>query len=336
MPDGNGADPGSSDFDDEFQPTPIPAKEVIAEIGNGSPLDREHLRSLSDPSDETVAAFLPLWPKLEPARRRELLATLQHLGDEDATLDFHRLHLTALRDPDAATRILAVRGLWEQDREDYMRLLTDILQHDAEASVRAAAADTLGQYAVSMEFGLLSEDAAADLSSALRERVEDVNESEEVRATSLEALGASSEDWVAELIGEMYDAGSHRLRIASLRAMGRNADDQWLGVLLHNFDDEDSRVRAAAAVSAGQLLLEDALDPLVALLDDAEEEVRIAAVQALGEIAGPTAERILGDLLGHMDPVVREAAREALAEAQFLGQAEIGEPDDDVLGGDPE
>ena len=329
MPNGNGTDPGTHDFDDELLPTAPPPDQVIREITSGAALNREHLRSLSEASDETVAAFMPLWGGLEPSRRRELLATMQHLGDEDATLDFHRLHLTALRDPDAATRILAVRGLWEQEREEYMRLLTGILQTDPEASVRAAAAETLGQYVVSMEFGLLSEDATDDLSSALRERVEDVNEAEEVRATSLEALGASSEDSVAELIGEMYDAGSHRMRIASLRAMGRNADDQWLGVLLHNFDDEDSRVRAAAAFSAGQLLLEEALDPLVALIDDEEEEVRVAAVQALGEIAGPTAERILSDLMGHSDETVRDAAREALAEAQFLGQTEARDSDGD-------
>jgi HEAT repeat protein len=336
VPNHNGADGGPSDHDDEYQPPAVPPEEVIREIASGSAMNLEHLRSLSNASDETVAAFMPLWPSLEPQRRRELLATLQHLGEEDATLDFHRLHLTALRDPDAATRILAIRGLWEQDREEYMRLLMDPLQADSEASVRAAAAEVLGQYVVGMEFGLMSEETADDLSSALRERIEDVNESEEVRATALEALGASSEDWVAELIGEQYDAGSHRMRIASLRAMGRNADDQWLGVLLHNFDDEDSRVRAVAALSAGQLLLEEALDPLVELIGDEDEEVQVAAVQALGEIAGPTVERILTDLMGHNDEHVRDAARSALAEVQFLGQVEVGEPDDDLLGKDEE
>ena len=39
------------------------------------------------------------------------------------TLDFHRIHLTALRDQDAATRILAVRGLWEEEKLEYMHLL---------------------------------------------------------------------------------------------------------------------------------------------------------------------------------------------------------------------
>ena len=59
-------------------------------------------------------------------------------GKQAVTLDFDRVHLTALQDPDPATRILAIRGLWEQEREDVMRLLVTTLRADTEASIKEA------------------------------------------------------------------------------------------------------------------------------------------------------------------------------------------------------
>jgi HEAT repeat protein len=274
--------------------------------------------------------MLGLWPTIEPHRRREILAAMQHLAAEDATLDFHRIHLSALRDEDAATRILAARGLWEQEREDYLRLLIDQLKTDPEPAVRETVAEVLGNFVVSMEFGFLGEEAGSDLTSALREAIEDVNEAEEVRASALAALGASSEDWVAELIGEQYESGGLRMRTASLLAMGRNADEQWLQVLLYNFDDEDPQVRAAAATATGQLLMEEAIDALLTLVDDTDEEVQVAAVKAIGEIAGEGAERILTDLTGRQEAHVRDAAREALIGAQLVGMDYVDDsPEDD-------
>jgi HEAT repeat protein len=308
----------ADDLDDSPAPV-IDPEDVVRALSAGETLSHDQLRALSAPSDAIVARMLSLWPALDPHRRRELLAAMQHLAAEDATLDFHRIHLSALRDHDAATRILAVRGLWEQEREDYLRLLIDQLKTDPEPAVREAVAEVLGNFVVSMEFGLLAEEVADDLTSALRECIEDVNEAEEVRAAALSALGASSEDWVAELIGEQYESGEVRMRAASLLAMGRNADEQWLPVLLYNFDDEDPQVRAAAATACGQLLMEEAIDALLTLVDDMDEEVQVAAVKAIGEIAGEGAERILTDLTGRQEAHVRDAAREALIGAQLVG-----------------
>ncbi len=307
------------DLDDDAPQPVVDPLDVIRSIAAGETLDHERLRALSVPPDEVVGRMLTLWPAIEAQRRREVLAALQHLATEDVTLDFHRIHLSALRDQDPATRILAVRGLWEQEREDYMRLLVEQLKSDAEPSVREAAADVLGNYVLNMEFGLLGEEAADDLTSALREAVEDVNEAEEVRASALSALGPSSEDWVAELISAQYESGEPRMRVASLLAMGRNADEQWLPILLYNFDDDEPQVRAAAATATGQLLMEEGIDPLLLLVDDSDEEVGVAAVMAIGEIAGEGAERILADLMGRQEPHIRDAAREALIAAQLIG-----------------
>src|SRR3546814_12638963 len=54
-------------------------------------------------------------------------SVLERLTEEDVTLDLHKIALTALRDPDPATRILAVRNLHNEDRPEYMRLLLGLL-----------------------------------------------------------------------------------------------------------------------------------------------------------------------------------------------------------------
>lgn len=317
-------------LEDDETPAPLaPPSEVIAEIASGTAdVSSERLRALSEPDNGTLAAFVGLWPQIEAERRRDVLAWLERLAADDATLDFHRIHLTALRDEDAATRMLAVRGLWEEERVEYMHLLIEQVRDDPEATVRATVADVLGQWVIAGEFGVLSDDDVDILSSCLREAVEDAREEDEVRARALEALGANSHESTAEAVGEAYEAGTHRMRLASLRAMGRNASDDWLPVLLYNFDDEDLEIRVAAAIATGQLLLEAAIDPLAELLEDDSEEVQLAAIEALGEIAGDDAERVLTAILGRPEAHLVEAASAALSGVRMLS-IEFDDPGDD-------
>lgn len=309
--------PGDMEGDVPRRSAADPA-EVLRAIADASrALPHDQLDALSEADDRTIAGLMPLWAQLPPERRRELLASMQRLSEDDATLDFDRVHLSALHDSDPATRILAIRGLWEHEGEDVMRLLADMLKEDPEPSVRAETATILGGYVVSMEFGLLSDDGAEYLAEALRDAVEDATQEDEVRGRALEALGASSEEWVAEMIADQYETGTSRMRLASIRAMGRNASDDWLPVLIFNFDDDDAETRAAAATSAGELLLETAVEPLAMLVEDQDGEVQVAAIHALGEIAGEAAEAVLTQLLNREDHVA-QAAREALAEARMM------------------
>ncbi len=310
-------DPGELPEDD----APLPAADaVLDDLAAGKALDLHGLRALSEPSRDILQRCLVLWPSIDPARRREILAALQRLDEEHPTLDFHRIYLTALRDPDPATRMLAVRGLREQDRAEYMRLLAAQLRDDPVAMVRAEIAEALAPYVVSMEFGLMAEDDAETLTAALRDAIEDVDETEEVRGNALQALGASSEESTGELISETYETGTPLMRVAAIKAMGRNASEGWLDLLIYHFDDEDAEMRAAAATSAGQLLVEAAVDPLVMLAtEDKDEEVQIAAIRALGEIGNIEAEHVLTRWLRERrDPAIQEAIREALAEVQLL------------------
>lgn len=310
---------------DDEEATPlsnIDPNEVIAEIAGGAPLDLVRLRALSEPNRDTLTALLRLWPTIDPARRREVLAAMQQLEEDSAALDFHRVSLTALRDPDPATRMLAVRGLREQDRAEYMRLLAGQLRDDPTPMVRVEVAKALASYVIGMEFGLLADDDAETLTAALRDAVEDVEETDEVRGTALESLGAWSDESTGEMISDLYEVGSPQLRLAAIRAMGRNASEGWLDLLIYHFDDEDPEVRATAAEAAGLLLLDEAVSPLVMLAtEDKDNDVQVAAIKALGEIASDEAERILNRWQRERhEPHVREALREALGSVHLITQ----------------
>ena len=324
---------------DEDPPEELPsADDVIDQLESGDPTeDYSVLRGLSRIGDSQLSRLMGLWPSLEPERRRELLAKLDQLASAHALLDFHRIHLSALHDPDTATRILAVRGIAIEERPDYLQLLCAQLESDDTASVRAEIADVLGKWVVSMEFGLLSDEDAEELQVALTARVHDIEEDEEVRGRALEALGACSDETVGELIGESYEVGSHRLRVAAIRAMGRSASETWLQILIFNFDDEDADIRAAAATATGALLVDESATPLGMLLDDSELDVQLAAVEALGEIASDEAERILTRLVRETTiPELRTAAQDSLAQVKLAGVSMLDDEPDAPDFADPE
>lgn len=325
-------DPAQSP-DPEDRPDTPPVGTVLDEIERGAPLEPSRLRALSNPDDGTLQRMLGLWPKMAPERRRELLATLERMSGDDVTLDFHRVALTALRDEDPASRILAVRGLQQEDRPEYLRVLLSLLRSDPVPSVRAEIAEVLTPFVVAAELGMVPDDDAETLTATLRDVIEDIEEPDEVRGRALEALGALSDEATAEMISEQYEIGSHRMRVAALRAMGRSASEGWLEVLIYHFDDEDAEIRAVCAEAAGALLVDDAVPALIMLAqEDSDDDVQVAAIRALGEIANDESERVLSRWLSERrEPHIQDAIREALAEVQLLtGEfVDEGRPDPD-------
>jgi len=312
-------DPELTPDPDDRGPLPT-AAEVLVDVERGVALEPSRLRALSSPDETTLVKVLAVWPKIPAERRRELLAALERLTEEDVTLDFHRVALTALRDPDPATRILAVRSLHSEERPEYMRLLLSLLRDDEVPDVRAEIATVLSTYVVAAELGMVPDDDAETLAATLRDVIEDIEESDEVRGRALEALGAFSDEATGELISEQYEIGSHRMRLAALKAMGRSASEGWLEVLIYHFDDEDAEVRAVSAEAAGALMVDEAVPALVMLAqEDKDDDVQVAAIRALGEIANDEAERVLTRWLSERhDPHIQDAIRDALAEVQLL------------------
>ncbi len=328
----DGFRPDDDDLGDDQDALSVPPVEaVLDEIERGAPLVPHRLRALSEPSEDVLRRLLSTWPKMPPERRRELLAALERLAEEDATLDFHKVALSATRDADTATRILAVRGLMNEDRPEYLRVLLHQLRDDAVPAVRSEVALVLAQYVVAMELGLLPEDDGETLAATLRDVIEDIEEQDEVRGRALEALGALSDEATAELISEQYEVGNQRMRVAALRAMGRSASEGWLDVLIYHFDDDDAEIRAVSAEAAGALLVDEAVPPLIMLAqEDRDDDVQVSAIRALGEIANEEAERVLSRWLSERhEPHIQEAIRDALAEVHLITAEFVDERDED-------
>ena len=317
-------------------------EDVVLVICNQEfPTNIDDLRVLSNIQDPFLQKLTLEWENFAPLFTQQLLARLEQLSIEDVLLDFHKLFLLAMNSSDTAVRILVVRGLGLDDQPDYIKLLCWQLENDSVSSVRAEIVDVLGQWVISMEFGLLSEEDAEELQATLTGRIDDFEEDEEVRGRALEALGALSDENIGELIGESYELGSHRLRVAAIRAMGRSASETWLQILIFNFDDEDPEIRAAAAIAAGSLLVDDAVTPLGMLLDDSEIEVQVAAIHALGEIANDESEKILIRLKNEtLDPEISKVVEEAIAQVHLMDVPvldqgtsinDLNDPESDIL-----
>ncbi|GMU41764.1 MAG: hypothetical protein AMXMBFR23_26300 [Chloroflexota bacterium] len=330
---------GFDDVDDDADALALPdPMQVLDELERGGPVEPSRLRALSDATPEVLRRCLGLWAKLPPERRREVLAAIEQLAEEYPVLDFHRVQLTAIRDADPATRMLAVHGLTHEEKPEYAALLLQQLRDDPVDAVRAEVATVLGSYVVAHELGLLPEEAGEALVAGLRDAIEDIQAAEEVRARALEALGALSDEATAELISEQYEVGSHRMRVAALRAMGRNASEGWLDLLIYHFDDDDAEIRAAAAEATGALLVDEAVTPLILLAtEDRDEDVQVAAIRALGEIANDEAERVLQRWLSERgEPAIQEAVREALGQVHLMTADLVDERDGPPEFGDEE
>ena len=104
------------------------------------------------------------------------------------------------------------------------------------------------------------------------------------------------------------------LRISSLIAMGRSADTRWRGLARAELQNPSPRMREEAARACGELEVKKAEADLLELLLDEEPTVRLAAIFALGQIGGNKARDALRVLTQGDDAVAAEAADVALEE----------------------
>jgi cyclophilin family peptidyl-prolyl cis-trans isomerase/HEAT repeat protein len=223
-----------------------------------------------------------------------------------------------LFDRDARVRRRASLAAGRIGDERAVSSLVQLLQSDKDQGVRAMAAFALGETE--------SLGAADALLSALRRE----NESSDVRARALEALGKiaaaapKSEEARARSLGEAITntlaaesarkTASDREVIllgltAALRARPANAAPVVAKFLSHT----DARVRADAANTLARLRSKEATDKLRLLLNDADAVVRANAARALGVAEdGPAFEFLLARGTGDTDERVRVSALRAL------------------------
>jgi HEAT repeat protein len=288
-------------------------------LASNERLSASQLADLAGPDEIEMDQLRAAWPEIDPERRAKALTALAELLEDNVDLYFDPIFKVGLSDPEWEVRAAAIRGLYEYEGADLIPVLTGLLRDDPVPEVRAEAAIGLGKYALAVEFGKLTESDAHTVTSILTDKVEDVDEEEDVRARALESLGAISSDDVRDLIDSVYQEGTPELKVGAIDAMGRSCDEAWLPVVLQEMTAEEPELRYAAACAAGSIGDEEAIEDLRQLaMYDPDHEVQVAAVLALGEVAGQLARVALKDIQSHGDDALQDAVEEALREISFL------------------
>ena len=296
----------------------------IAELGDESgPFKRSGLLQLSSLTREDTHDFRRLWRGVSRERRREVLAALLELSEDNLELDFSAIFRICLSDECELVREQATRGLLETDDRAVIRPLIGLLKDDPAAKVREAAAITLSQFADMAQQGKLMSRDGTRIKEALLEVIARGNEESDVCRRAIEAVGSFDTTETSRIVREAYDSANSTMRQSAIYAMGRSSNSDWLPIALRELSAVDPAIRYEAANACGLLGGESTIPHIAALIEDEDIEVQCAAAIALGNIGGPTAKLALRRAIKIGDDALTEAAAEALENLEF---------DDDPLG----
>ncbi len=301
---------------------------VLELLADGLEASAVQLTALSSMDADDSAAVRAAWGSLPAATRERVMSRACDLAEDDPALDFVPLARSAMGDASPMVRRRAAETLWETDDRRVAADLIGLLESDPDEAVRGAAADSLMNFVLLYELGQFHAGQGRDVVAALRHRVEDPDESIDVRARALESLGSRSEPWVDSLITNAYYHDDRRMQLAAVHGMGASADDKWLEYIYEVIGAEDPELRFEAVTAAGSIGAEEATDSVALLLQDEDTEVALAAVRALGEISGPRAIEYLQALRGEAPEGFGDEIEAALEEAVFGMQ---GRADEDEL-----
>jgi HEAT repeat protein len=276
------------------------------------------LKALSNLAAPEAEHVQQTWARLSVQRRRELIARLADLAEDDVELNFDPIFAFCLDDADSVVRRRSIDALWESEDRRLIAPLIQHLVHDLDESVRAAAAQGLGRFVL---LGATSDRLRpADLEriqTALLGVIADRVQPAEIRRRAIEAISAGQHPKIPGIIEEAYHSDDPRMRVSALHAMGRTFDQRWLPVLLEELRSDNPEFRYEAAEACGELEAQSAVPNLVTLIDDPDPEVQTSAILALGQIGGSVARPVLQRLLHHAEERIRETAEEALDAMTF-------------------
>jgi len=280
------------------------------------PFPPAELYHFSDLDKKELAALEALWPEVPLERRRGFIHDLGEISEANFEVMFEAVFRLGLEDEDGEVRAASIRNLWEVEEPDLIAPLIELMQHDPDPNVRAAAASALGRF---VYLGELEE-----IPGAQARRVEDMllaslrgQDELEVRRRALEAVGFSARPEVAQLIAEAYASSEPKLRVSAIFAMGRSADTRWAPQVCAELENGTPEMRFEAARAAGELELTQAAPALEQLAEDGDSQVREAAIWSLGQVGGDHAQRVLTRLLRDADEDEQDFIQEALDNLAF-------------------
>lgn len=260
------------------------------------PFPPRYLYRLSGLAGKELAQVDDIWPELSAQRRLGLLEDLELLAESNTILHFDTVNRLGLDDEDPEVRTVAIRSLWQSEREDLIPIFLTMLNEDQETAPRAQAAAGLGRFIYLGELGKVDKDRLAEIEVALLATM-DSDVASLIRRRALESLGYSSHGQVPDLIENAYLHGDEDWQASALYAMGRSADDRWAPLVLERLEDSHEMLSMEAARAAGELQINEALPALINLLYDELSELRLAAAWSISQIGGEGANEALEDLL---------------------------------------
>lgn len=280
--------------------------------------DQTSLYFLSSLDAEDAEQVREIWPDLPPDVRLRLVKRLVRMAEADFTLNYGAVFRIALEDESAEVREVAVEGLWEDQDVRLVPRLAERLHTDECATVRAAAARSLGQFILLGELEKIRPKPRQEAYDALLRAYQARHEVAEVQRRALESLAYVCNETVIASIREAYGSAEERFRISAVFAMGRSADERWEEEVKRELFSINPEMRFEAARACGELQLSEAVHMLEELTEDTDTEVQQAALWALGQIGGDKAREILEHYSRVSDEALRSAAEAALDEFEFL------------------
>lgn len=272
------------------------------------------LYALSGASRAEAALFREKWAGISPEHRQRTIKALVESTEANFEMDFGLLFRVCLNDQDEQVRLKAIEGLWECEEASLVDPLVKMLRQDPSELVRAAAAISLGRFALQAELEELDERRTKLLVDALLQTINDAQEGVDVRRRAIESLAFLGIAGVRKIVEAAYSDDDERMRTSALFAMGRSCDTSWGGIVLSELSAPEPEMRYEAARASGELRLRKATPDLIRLLEDPDREVQEGAIWALGQIGGPQAKRALEQMAEGEDETLQEAIEEALAE----------------------
>jgi hypothetical protein len=267
---------------------------------------------LSGLSPDEADELARTWDEWPPERVRALFERLAGLAEEHTDLEFEVVFKAGLAVADAEVRLVSVTGLSESSDRTLAARFAALLEQDADARVRAAAAASMGTLCAIAAQGKLPGRGGERMRLALLRALEDRSEDAEVHMRALETAALFGGRQVSSLIETAFRSDDKRVRQSAICAMGRTSDARWLPSVLAQLDAVSAALRYEATVALGEIGGENDAVHLAGPLDDSDLDVQLAAVASLERIGGDAATRLLRQALRSPEPSVRDEAQAAL------------------------
>lgn len=273
---------------------------IISELlDSEKPLSPSSLHFFSDISNKQLVEIKAIWEHISVNRRLQLLKDLENLLEIDTLVNFDKLGIFILSDPDDQVRCQAIRLLWENEEPNTCTLFCKILRGDTKEVVRAAAAYALGKFILLGELEEIPNKYFVEAEELLFNTYKQ-SEYELVKQKAFEALGYSERAEMKTIIQQAYAKDDNRWKTSVLIAMGRSADNSWEEHIIQHIHNPIVSIREEAIRAAGELELKATREILLELLEEEErDECWPTIIWALSKIGGEGVQHTFLEMLKH-------------------------------------